>query len=144
MLLRMDINYIAILVATVVQFIIGAIWYMPLFGKMWGRIHGFETHSPEVQAEMQKGMAPLLAVQCIGTLVTSTVFVLLLNGMPYDWNRYGLIGFMWLGFVVPTQVSAVLFGGTKPEWIVKKILIMAFGSLACLEALAFVVVTMGS
>ena len=140
----MDINYIAILVATVVQFIIGAIWYGPVFGKIWGRMHGFEDHSPEVQAQMMKGMWKLLVPQFIVTLVTSFVFVLLLNGMPYDWNRYGLIGFMWLGFVVPTQISAVLFGGTKPEWIAKKILIMAFGSLACLEALAFIVVKMGS
>ncbi len=139
----MDINYIAIIVATVVQFIIGAIWYMPLFGSLWGKMHGFDKNSPEAQAEMQKGMWPLLVVQFIGTLVTSTVFVLLLNGMPYEWNPYGLIGFMWLGFVLPTQVSAVLFGGTPPQWVVKKILVMAFGSLACLEALAFVVTMMG-
>jgi len=140
----MDINYIAVLVATVVQFIIGGIWYMPLFGNIWGRMHGFEEHAPEVQAEMRRGMWKLLIVQFIVTLVTSFVFVLILNGVPYDWNRYGLIGFMWLGFVVPTQVSAVLFGGTPPQWIVKKIAIMAFGSLACLEALAFVVVLMGN
>lgn len=139
----MDINYIAILVATVVQFIFGAIWYMPLFGGLWGRIHGFDTKSPEVQAEMRKGMMPLLAVQFVVTLVTSFVFVLLLNGMPYDWSRYGLAALFWLGFVVPTQVSAVIFGGTAPQWVVKKIAVMAFGSLACLEALAFVVVVMG-
>ena len=139
----MDINYIAILVATVVQFIIGAIWYMPLFGGLWGRIHGFESHSPEAQEEMRKGMWPLLVGQFIVTLVTSFVFVLLLNGFPADWNRFGLAAFFWIGFVVPTQVSAVLFGGTKPEWIAKKIAVMAFGSLACLQALALVVVLMG-
>ncbi len=143
MLVHMDINYVAILVASVVQFIIGAIWYMPLFGKLWGRMHAFEAISPEVQAEMQRGMWKLLVPQFIMTVVTSTVFVLLLNGMPVDWNRYGLAAFFWLGFVVPTQVSAVLFGGTPPQWIVKKILVMAFGSLACLEALAFVIVMMG-
>jgi hypothetical protein len=63
--------------------------------------------------------------------------------MPDDWNRFGLAGFYWLGFVVPTQIGAVIFGGTEPKWIVKKILVMAFGSLACLEALAAVVVWMG-
>lgn len=139
----MNINYIAILVATVVQFIIGAIWYGPIFGKIWGRMHRFEDHSPEVQAQMMKGMWKLLVVQFLVTIVTSFVFVLLLNGMPSDWNRYGLAAFYWLGFVVPSQVSAVLFGGTPPQWVIKKILIMAFGSLACLEALAFVVVMMG-
>ncbi len=42
----MDINYIAVLVAAVAQFIFGAIWYMPLFGGMWGKIHGFDFKSP--------------------------------------------------------------------------------------------------
>lgn len=138
----MDINYIAVLIATVVQFIIGAIWYMPLFGGLWGRIHGFESHSPEEQAAMRTGMLPLLVVQFIGTLVTSFVFVLLLNGFPADWNRFGLAAFLWIGFVVPTQVAAVIFGGTPPQWIFKKIAVMSLGSLACLQALALVVVLM--
>ncbi len=138
----MEINYVAILVATVVHFIIGGIWYMFLFSKAWAKIHGFDGLSAEQQAEARGKMMPLLVVQIIGTLVTSFVFVLLLNGFPYDWNRFGLAGFLWLGFVVPTQISAVLFGGTPPQWVVKKTLIMAFGSLACLEALALVVVLM--
>lgn len=36
----MNLNYLAIVVATLVQFAIGAIWYMPLFGDLWRRIHG--------------------------------------------------------------------------------------------------------
>src|SRR6267154_4271409 len=99
------INYLAVIVAAVVQFIIGAVWYMPLFGKLWGKIHGFETFSPESQAEMRKKMMPMLVVQFVMTLITTFVFALLLNGVPSDWNVYGLAGFYWLGFVVPTQVS---------------------------------------
>ncbi len=136
------INYIAVLVASIVQFIIGAIWYMPLSGKLWGKIHGFETYSPEAQKEMQKGMWKLLVPQFIVTLVTSAVFALLMNGFQSEWNIYGLAAFFWLGFVVPTQVSAVLFGGTKPEWMVTKIAISAGGALLCLEALAFVLKVM--
>lgn len=135
----MNINYIAVLVAAVAQFIFGAIWYMPLFGKMWGRIHGFDQQSKETQAEMRKGMMPLLAVQFISTVVTSYVFALLYKDMPSQWHAYGFTGFLWLGFVVPTQVAAVLFGGTDPKWIIKKILIMAFGQLGCLLILAYII-----
>lgn len=138
----MYINYLAVLVAAVAQFIIGAIWYTPIFGKMWGKIHGFDAQSPEVQADMRKKMMPLLAAQFGVTLITTYVFALLLNGFPADWNRYGLAFFFWLGFVFPTQVSAVLFGGTDPKWIFWKIAIMAGGALACLEALAFVLTIM--
>jgi hypothetical protein len=102
---------------------------------MWGQIHGFDAHSPEAQAEMKKSMMPLLIVQFIGTVVTTVVLALFVDGLPV-WNIYGIAGFLWLGFVVPTQVSAVLFGGTNPKWVVKKIAIMAGCSFACLMAAA--------
>ncbi|MDB5188209.1 MAG: hypothetical protein JWO50_729 [Candidatus Kaiserbacteria bacterium] len=134
----MALPYMAILIATVLQFIFGAIWYGPIFGKMWGTMHGFEKHTPEEQKEMMKGMWKLLVGQFLVTIVTSTVFAILLTGFPTDWNIYGLAGFFWLGFVVPTQVSAILFGGTEPKWIVTKFGIMAVGSLGCLMILAAV------
>ena len=134
----MTIHYGAVVVASVLQFIVGAIWYMPLFGKLWGKIHGFETQTPETQEKMKKGMMPLLAVQFVVTVVTTFVFALLLGGFPADWNIYGLAFFFWLGFVVPTQVSAVIFGGIQPQWIVPKIAVMAGGSLICLEVAAAV------
>ena len=135
----MTINYIAILVASVVQFIIGAIWYTPVFGKLWGKIHGFDMHNPEVQKDMQKKMLPLLVVQFITTIVTTIVLAIFIAFLPTSWNVYALAGFFWIGFVIPTQVSAVLFGGTNPKWVVTKILIMAGGSILCLEAAAVII-----
>lgn len=134
----MEINYIAVLVAAVAQFIFGAIWYMPIFGKMWGKIHGFDKATPEEQRVMTKKMGPYLLTQFIFTIVTSAIFALLLKGFPSEWNTYGLAGHFWLGFIVPTQVSAVIFGGTDPKWFVQKILIMAFGALGCMMILAYV------
>lgn len=132
------VNYWAVLAATVAQFIFGAIWYMPIFGKLWGKIHGFDQVPADKQKEMMKDMWKPLVWQFIFTFVTSWVFALLLNGFPETWNTYGLAGFFWLGFVLPTQVAAVLFGGTEPKWVLTKIAIMAIGSLGCLEILAFV------
>ncbi len=135
-------NYLAILIAAVAQFIIGAIWYMPLFGKIWGKIRGFDALASETQKQMQKGMAPLLVFQFLVTVVTTIVLSIFITYMPGNWNVYALAGFFWIGFVVPTQVSAVLFGGTKPEWIVTKILIMAGGSFLCLEVAAAIIKAM--
>lgn len=135
----MSINYLAILIASVAQFIIGAIWYMPIFGNIWGKIHGMDTKSPEEQKVMQSKMMPLLVVQFIVTVVTTVVLAIFITNLPQSWNVYALAGFFWLGFVVPTQVSAVLFGGTKPEWVVTKIVIMAGGSLLCLESAALII-----
>ena len=134
----MHINFIAVIVATILQFICGAIWYTAFFGKLWGRIHGFDKLPEEVQKKMMKEMGPFYAAQFAVTLITTFVFALLLGGLPPEWNIYGLAGFFWLGFVVPTQVSAVIFGGTEPKWMVTKIAVMAGASLICLEVAAAV------
>ena len=138
----MDLSYPAIIVASLLQFIFGAIWYTPIFGKTWGRIHGFEKYSKAEQQKMMKSMGPLLAMQFVTTIVTTSVFALLLQGFPAEWNVYGLAAFFWIGFIVPTQVSAVLFGGTEPKWVVKKILIMAGASLGCMMIAAAVLQVM--
>ena len=111
---------------------------MPIFGKLWGKIHGFDLVPKEEQARMMKGMWKLLLVQFIMTIVTTWVFALLLAGFPSDWNIYGLAFFFWLGFVLPTQVSAVIFGGTPPQWVVTKIAIASGASFFCLEIVAAV------
>lgn len=134
----MQLNYTAILIATIAQFIFGAIWYTPIFGKLWGKIHEFDKVPADKQKEMMKNMWKPLLVQLIVTFITSFVFALLLNGFPTSWNIYGLAFFFWLGFIFPTQVAAVLFGGTKPEWVITKIAIMAGAALGCMEIAAVV------
>lgn len=134
----MELNYIAIGIATVLQFICGAIWYMFIFGKTWGKIHGFDECTKEEQDVMRKGMGPFYVLQVVVTFVTTLVLALFVAGLPLEWNIYGIAGFLWIGFVVPTQISAVIFGGTAPQWIFKKIGIMAGGSLICLMGAALV------
>lgn len=129
----MQLNYAAIFIATLVQFGIGAVWYMPLFGDLWRRIHGIPKPTKAEQQKMQKQMMPLLIVQLVMTFVTTLVLAIFLAYQP-TWNAYAMSAFFWIGFVVPTQVAAVLFGGTNPKWVVTKILIMAGGSFVCLEA----------
>jgi hypothetical protein len=139
----MEINYVAVGVATVLQFLLGWIWYMPIFGKAWGEIHGFDEKSPEEQARMQKEMMPLMVTQLIITIITSFVFAVLQAGFPANWNIFGLAGFFWIGFVVPTQIAAVIFGGTPKHFMVKKSAIMAGASFFCFQILAAVFHFMG-
>ena len=128
----MELNYIAIIIATILQFICGAVWYMFVFGDLWGRIHGFEKYSKDEQKKMAKAMTPFYLVQVLVTFITTWGLALFVAGFPSEWNIFGIAAFIWIGFVVPTQVSAVIFGGTEAKWIVKKIAIMAGGALLCL------------
>jgi hypothetical protein len=126
-----SLNIGAVALATIAQFVVGAIWYMPLFGKLWGDIHGFNKLSRAEQKVAQAKMMPLLGVQLLVTILISVVLAKLVVVLP-NYSAYALAVMAWIGFVVPTQVSAVVFGGTEPQWIVKKTAIMAGGSLACL------------
>lgn len=134
----MQVNIFAIILATAVQFVIGAIWYSALFGKLWGKIHGFDKLPKATQQKMMKSMGPFYLLQAFVTLVTSIVLALFITYLPL-WNAYAMAGFFWVGFVVPAQVSLVIFGGTESKWIVTKIAIIAGASLVCLEAAAAII-----
>ena len=134
----LGVNIWAVLAATVAQFVLGAIWYMPLFGKLWGQIHGFDKLSKKEQAEAQKSMMPLLAVQLLVTFLTSLALAKVIALAP-EYSVYKIAGLVWLGFFVPVQVGAVLFGGTAPKWVIKKIAVMAGSSLINLLVAAAII-----
>ena len=48
------INFAAVLVAAIVGFIIGILWYGPLFGKSWMRLMGMTDK--QLKEARQKGM----------------------------------------------------------------------------------------
>jgi uncharacterized protein DUF1761 len=133
----MHLNYGAIVLATVLDFIVGAIWYSVFFGKLWGRIHGFDKLPKEVQQKMMKAMGPFYALQALVTLITVFVLAIFLAYQP-TWNVYAMAGFFWVGFVVPTQVSAVIFSNTERKWMFTKVAVQAGAALLCLEVAAAV------
>lgn len=131
----------AIILATIAQFAVGAVWYMPIFGKQWGEIHGFNKLTKAQQKAAQAKMGPFYGVQIFVTLITTVVLSQFVTALP-DYSPYLLALMGWIGFVVPAQVSAVVFGGTEPKWIARKISIMAGGSLACLSVAAAILKSM--
>jgi len=113
------INYMAILVASVVAMVIGFIWYGPLFGKPWSKLMGWGEMTPEKMKEMQKKAMPAYIVSFIGFLVMGYALAHALVFLSAYFNVSGpSIGLMagfwsWLGFVVPVTLGAVLWDG-KP------------------------------
>ncbi len=132
----MQLNVIAIILATAAQFAIGAIWYSLFFGKLWGKIHGFDKLPKQVQQKMMKSMGPFYGIQLFVTLLTTIILEVFIVTLSSSWNSYSLAFLLWIGFIVPAQVSAVIFGGTEKKWIVKKIAVQAGASVFCLETAA--------
>ena len=53
---KLGINMVAILVATVANFIVGFLWYSPLFGKAWAKEMGYDMSVKPPAGAMAKGM----------------------------------------------------------------------------------------
>ena len=138
----MNINFLAVILATIAQFVVGAVWYMPLFGKLWGEIHGFDRLTKKQQKEMQSKMGPYYGAQLFVTFLTAFVLAKLLVIVP-DYSPYALGLMCWAGFLLPANVSSVIFGGTEAKWMAKKMAVMAGGSLACTMAAILVLKFVG-
>ena len=109
----MAVNYLAILVASIVSMVLGFLWYGPLFGKLWMRWMHF--NKKKIDAAQQQGMWKSYLSAFVGTLVTSLVMA---GSLAYIGTRSVVDGitvafWLWLGFVATTTLGSVLWEG-KP------------------------------
>jgi hypothetical protein len=114
-----SINYIAILVAVVANFILGFIWYTPLFGKAWATEMGFDTSVKPGGGEMAKGMIFMV----LGNFLMAYVFAHNMAAWSFvpGIEELGDIGnilnsavFTWLGFYLPVDIGIVTW--EKKSW----------------------------
>ncbi len=124
-------NFLLILLTSVAQFVVGALWYSPLmFGKTWMNIMEASHNSKEELAKMQKSMMPFYALQFFLT-ITSSIFLYFFLREFMLRGAIELALFVWVFLIVPTQVSAVIWGNTKKNKWAKQIAITTGCSLVC-------------
>jgi hypothetical protein len=103
------INYLAVIVAAVASFAIGAVWYSPvLFAKHWMAAHGFTLES---MTAMRSTMARAYAISFICLLVMAAVLAVLLGRMGIVGAMHGarLGAFLWLGFAATIGLTANVY-----------------------------------
>ncbi len=136
--MEISVNYWAVLVAGVAYMVIGALWYGPLFGKLWMRLAGVTP------GNMKNGMtAPkAMAIGFISALVMAQV----LAHEQFVWSQFfgdsmGLCAFalqlafwLWLGFIATTQLGSVLWEGRS--W--KQFFLETTASFVSLFAMALI------
>lgn len=115
-----QINYLAVLVAAVATFAIGALWYSPLvLGKAWMEAH---RYSPEELERMRKTAARAYFLSLLCYLLMALVFSVLVSLTGASTALSGLwLGFLiWLGFVATTGLTGHLFGPERPiaVWLI--------------------------
>lgn len=70
----LDINWFAVLLAAVVSFVIGGLWYGPLFGKQWLRASGVDE-----AALGTGGMGRIFALSFLMQLLAAAVLALFIG-----------------------------------------------------------------
>jgi hypothetical protein len=109
---QIHINYLAIVIAVVANFIFGFIWYTPLFGKTWGRELGLDMTKKPQSSEMIRGMIFMV----IGSFLLAFVFAHNIAAWSFVpamkensavANAMMAAVFTWLGFFIPVDLSAV-------------------------------------
>ena len=111
-----QLNYLAIGVAAIVQFAVSGVWYSVLFARPW-------TALVELTEEKKKqaNMPALFGTAFLGELVTCYV---LANVIGFNGSQTFLGGvltglFCWLGFAGATSHATYMFSG-KPHklWLI--------------------------
>jgi uncharacterized membrane protein YwzB len=101
-------NIWAIIVATIIQVVLGFLWYGPLFGKAW-----MKEMKIDPKKAKKGGMTKSMVIMVITTLImvyTLASFVGLLNISAFT-GAFQLAFWIWLGFVATLQVGSVIWEG---------------------------------
>ena len=108
----MKIKYAAVIVATLVHYILGGLWYSPLlFGNKFIQLINW---TPE---QLQKVQNESHAKELALAFVMSLVLVYILAHFVHYTKATNAMGgiqtafWLWLGFVVTTQAPTVIFEG---------------------------------
>ena len=118
------VNYLAIIVAAIVIFILGGLWYSPvLFARKWIALQGRTEEQERAQAAAAN--MPVLYVSAfVCAFVTAWVMAHLIAHMAAiveisagHGAMFGVI--CWLGFAAPTSYATAIFSG-KPKqlWLI--------------------------
>lgn len=105
----MAVNYLAVLLAAVASFVLGWVWYGPLFGKTWVKLSGKEMGDKDK-------MPMAMGLTFVAALVTAYVLAALLGltGSKDLVGAFTIAFWVWLGFQATLLLGGVLWG--KQSW----------------------------
>lgn len=115
----MNINMTGVLIAVVANFILGFLWYTPLFGKAWAKENGFDMSVKPTGGEMAKGMIAMVIgnffmAYVFASNMAAWSFVPGVTEMGPGMNIANATIFTWLGFYLPVDIGTVTW--EKKSW----------------------------
>jgi Protein of unknown function (DUF1761) len=125
------VNYLAVLVAAVVVFVLGWLWYSPLlFYKPWMRARGLDPDAAMAGAKMPVGKLVIEFIRCFVLAYIIAIFL----GSHDVTGWFGAVHFgllLWIAFPVVLLTGSVLWDNTPTkvaaihagDWLVKLLVI---------------------
>ena len=134
------INWWMVLGASVLQIVLGSIWYGPLFGKLWMRLMGVGHLSKEEIKAKQKEAISAYVWQLVFSIITNAALYLFIRQtVPGMWLVLTII--LWLGFVLPIQAGEVIWSTLSSKMKMKKLAVSASYQLLSMLIAAYIYVT---
>lgn len=107
-----DLNYLSVLVAAIIQFILGAFWYSPvLFGKKWMKLSGLTMES--IDQSKKKGMWKYYFASFLSALVMAFVLAHVIFAFKVSSAYEAMVTafWMWMGFIATVSLGSILWEG---------------------------------
>lgn len=102
------VNWLAVIVAAIATFLLGAIWYGPLLGKPWGRASGISEDRPR-DANMARTFGVAFVLQLLAAFALA-MFIGAEAGVGFG----TFAGFMTGAFFVATAFGVVYLFEQRP------------------------------
>lgn len=104
-MLNYGVDYLSIVITAVVGFVVGFVWWGPLFGKKWAKL--MSMSEKDMRKAKEKGLAKPMVIMAVTNLIMAYVLavLLLVTGM----SALSLACHVWFGFVASIMVGSVLW-----------------------------------
>lgn len=74
------INYVAVIIASIVAMILGILWYGPILGKPWKKLNGF---TDKKMSEMPLSQKQAILIGFIKTIILFSLFAVIIKSIGY-------------------------------------------------------------
>lgn len=96
-----SLNWVAIATVTAMIWMFGAVWFGPIWGKLWMRIHhGEKKMSDAEMQEAMKGIWKLLVTEFIASALMVIGLACIIDAIP-EYSGVQNAFLIWLAFVMP-------------------------------------------
>lgn len=109
---QVDVNWTAVLVAAVVNMVVGFVWYSKaLFGKDWSKLTGRKLE------DMSKNAGPTYLLTILGALIQAYILFHFVVFAGAKTAAEGAVTglWLWVGFVAVTQGVYTLFANSRKK-----------------------------